>query len=193
MGNDSFPLDRSLAAAAAWLSELGNTHVDHIHDSTGLMGQLSLHDVLVGYTHMYVSTRNPIFAWQAFLTCRWENMPDWIREFIEDQGIGIVRLSYDGALDDNEKLARLAAELGFSSQGRRGNAFRNHRESNAQAKIATLYERSVAEGTKSYMASDDVARRAEVSKATVMNYVKSWQRLWNEQRSLIKKTKRGTK
>jgi len=184
------PLAGSLAAAANWLLELGDNPIEHKCDPTGIFGNFSSHDWLVHFTYRYVTTQNPIYAWRAVLASgAWNIIPDWALIFLEDQGHAVLKLAFDTELDDEKKLSRLPAELGFSAPGRRGNAFRNHREYEGQAKIAVHYKKLTAENYKPYLAREVIAADEGISKSTVKNYVDAMEKNWEEQTKFIKKTK----
>lgn len=138
---------------------------------------------------MYTATQNPVYAWQAFLLCSGKDIPDWVRLFLQDQACAVIRLANNRDIEDGKKNERLPEELGFSTMGS-GNAFSSYSKDKTRADATVAYERLITDGTKPYLAREEIARQLELrSSISVKNFVDDTTKNWDIQQTIIGKSK----
>ena len=174
------PLTESLEAAEQWLDRSGET---------GGSGGADEH--LICFAQLYVDTKNPIFAWQAFawVGSNSDRIPSWIMTFLADQAGAVIRLANEKSFDSDKCLARLPTEMGFTSPGA-GSAFSEYRDGNAHAKVARAFSELIAAGHKQKNARELLANAiGKKSGATVKTYTEKAVESWERQQAAINKAK----
>ncbi|VAW71463.1 hypothetical protein MNBD_GAMMA13-1871 [hydrothermal vent metagenome] len=171
-------LDDSLEAATKWLEspELTTTQMRN--------GEL---ENLIGFAQLYVETKNPIYAWEAFLWLQEPRlMPDWILMFIGDQGGAISQLANDKSITPVQALNKLPVKLGLKG---RGNAFSNYQKDQKQADVTFDLDRleagGFAPGNAHYLIAKAIGKKSDNTPAA---YQKKTHKNWDAQQKIIDKT-----
>jgi hypothetical protein len=121
-------------------------------------------------------SRNPVFAWVAYRTCRKANLPlpEWVLECLDQGADGMVRLFWNPPTQKNKVAPAIAEALGVKVDGA-GSVFARARDSNwvfLGAQVAALVEH----GTKDYIAFAELAEEYNISPSTVDRAWKRYQK-----------------
>lgn len=150
---------------------------------------------------MYKETKNPLYVWQAVTMIEpSQPYPSWIRQYIDDVALNIVRLALevppDGteflagarwdesdkavALDNSEKTAKLPAALGLGGQGKK--PFEEFTKNEKRASFTAWYDDMRKKGVKAESLKQQAMDHFGVSRSTVAEWIATSQRLWDLQR-----------
>ncbi|MEI7608130.1 MAG: hypothetical protein WCJ64_12180 [Rhodospirillaceae bacterium] len=142
---------------------------------------------------MYKETNNPLYVWQAvmMLSEPQHPFPSWVRQYVDDVALNIVRLALEvppggtdflagEGLDNSEKTAKLPAALGLGGQGKK--PFEEFTNNERRASFAVWYERMVESGEKAESIIATAQQHFKISRSNVLRRISIARRLWTAQR-----------
>jgi hypothetical protein len=135
------------------------------------------------YRRRYLKTGNPVYAWRAYAECRsaHRDIPDWVLEYLDEPARAFWRWSMVGR-PPKELGEALADALLMRRPGRKGpgTVFAEvFPDKESRALAVEVYQR-VRAGEKPYLAVENAAKTAGVSRSTVQ---RAWDRHMDEFRA----------
>jgi hypothetical protein len=127
----------------------------------------------------FVETHNPMHVWTAYslARCNAAPIPDWVLHYFDHSARELLKLSFETRETGGENMGpKLARSLGFTSGGP-GSGLSNYQ--NMEWIVYGMHVRArIAQGSKEYIAIEDVSKQLAVHKSTVTRAYKLFDKLF---------------
>lgn len=174
-------LEEAIEAAKEWIRARGGPHAsDPVENSTSL----------------FIETKNPLYAWQAFSFMsdadNAESLPRWISLFLEANAAAFMRLALH--CDSKKAIIMLPQALGVTRVGRGGNMFAKFRADKRAAGAAIAMEKMETRILGQYRVVKKTAQRLGVNRKTIQEDRDKASKLWAcQSRTPAQRLKKPTK